>query len=66
MDEIMHIIKKTSKIKASKLICDECSESVNAVVSLGEDPDTESRTACICVDCLKDAMYLMEQYYTSS
>jgi hypothetical protein len=30
----------------------------DAVVQLGEEPEYESRTACICFSCLKDALKL--------
>ena len=42
----------------SRLDCDECGERADAVVQLGQEPDYESRTACICLDCLKKAVTL--------
>lgn len=34
------------------LRCDECSEEVDELVELGEEPDYESRTANVCKSCL--------------
>lgn len=45
----------------TSLRCNECEQEVNAVVQLGEEPDYESRTACICFDCLEKAMQLKSQ-----
>lgn len=35
----------------TRLDCDECQREVDWLVRLGEAPDYESRTACICKDC---------------
>lgn len=40
----------------TELSCDECDESVDAVIVLGQEPDFESKTARICIECLKKAM----------
>lgn len=40
------------------LCCDECENDVNAVVELGQEPDYESRTARVCLDCVKNALSL--------
>lgn len=42
----------------TSLKCDECNREVQAVVQLGQEPDYESATACICVDCLSEAVKL--------
>ena len=36
--------------------CDECGEARPVVVRLGQEPDYESRTAHICVPCLRAAI----------
>jgi hypothetical protein len=38
--------------------CDECGTQGIEVVELGEEPDYESSTACICKDCLRRALSL--------
>lgn len=40
----------------TNIYCDECNESVLKVIQLGEEPDYESSTACICKPCLLKAM----------
>jgi hypothetical protein len=40
--------------------CNECNKDLLAVVELGEDPDIESRTARICLDCLNKAVDLFK------
>jgi len=47
----------------TRMICDECSEEVETLVVVGEEPGYESRTACICPDCLKKATKLAEEPY---
>ncbi len=36
--------------------CDECGATVDGLVQLGEAPDYESSTACICLNCLEKAV----------
>lgn len=36
--------------------CDECEKDSDLVVQLGEDPDYESNTAFICLECLRSAL----------
>jgi len=38
--------------------CDECGQSKDAVVRVGEEPDYESSTAFVCRDCLSEALGL--------
>jgi len=38
--------------------CDECGEDVEVTVMVGEEPDYESRTASICINCLNKAVEL--------
>ncbi len=38
--------------------CDECDKDVYATVQLGQEPDYESATANICLDCLNKAIAL--------
>ncbi len=39
--------------------CNECGESKDAVVRVGEEPDYESSTAFVCRDCLSEALGLV-------
>jgi hypothetical protein len=41
--------------------CHECGANGGPVVQLGEEPDYESSTACICPSCLNKALYLGER-----
>lgn len=36
--------------------CNECDQLVDRVVQLGEEPDYESRTAYVCIECLQKAL----------
>jgi hypothetical protein len=36
--------------------CDECEESFDTVIEVGQEPDYESRTATLCIDCLSTAV----------
>jgi hypothetical protein len=40
--------------------CNECGERSWEVVQLGEEPDFESATACICEGCLRKALKLIK------
>ena len=40
----------------TSIYCNECNESVLKAIQLGEEPDYESSTACICKPCLLKAM----------
>lgn len=42
----------------TRIECDECGKEVEAYVQLGEEPDYESSTACICFPCLEKAVAL--------
>lgn len=44
----------------TQLHCDGCDEYVNAVVTLGQEPDYESRTADVCRDCFDAALTLFD------
>lgn len=39
-----------------RVTCDECEKTVDAVMQLGQPPDYESKTACVCLDCLQKAV----------
>jgi len=39
--------------------CDECGEDKDVLIQLGQEPDYESSTACICLNCLKKALKLI-------
>ncbi len=36
--------------------CDECGQNAAVLVQVGQEPDYESRTACVCVSCLRMAL----------
>lgn len=57
-DEVANIIGNRSWI-SDKFCCDDCRNSVNDVVELGEEPKDKSRTIRICKDCLRKALYLI-------
>ena len=40
----------------TSLECDECNEQVDVIIRLGQEPDNDSSTACICVNCLNLAI----------
>lgn len=48
-DEIDKIIGNGSW---TRLTCDECGEDKEAVIQMGQEPDYESHTACVCWNCL--------------
>ena len=65
--ELLRIEKPLTEARAIEILghsswtslkCDECNREVQAVVQLGQEPDYESATACICVDCLNEAVKL--------
>lgn len=39
-----------------RLSCDECGKEVKEIVIVGEEPDYESNTAHMCLDCLQKAV----------
>jgi hypothetical protein len=40
--------------------CDECNKEVDIAIQLGEEPNYESATALICIDCLKKSIKLFK------
>jgi hypothetical protein len=40
----------------TRIDCDECNQRVSVAVSLGAEPDWDSDTATICVECLGKAI----------
>lgn len=55
--EVAEIIGNSSW--ARKRACNECGQETWGVVELGEPPDYESATACVCRDCLHAALRLL-------
>ncbi len=45
----------------TNLKCDECGIDVEAIIVVGQEPDYESRTASLCLECLTKAALLMRQ-----
>ncbi len=39
-------------------ICEECEKDCDILIQLGEEPDYESATVCVCKDCLNKAIDL--------
>lgn len=55
-DDVERIVRNTSW---TTITCGECGEKKpDVIMELGEEPDYESSTAYICVDCLKKALKL--------
>ena len=52
-DDIYAIIGNDSW---TTLKCHECDHDVTAIVQVGEEPDYESHTANLCIDCAKKAV----------
>lgn len=55
--DVAAIIGNTSWVEPQT--CDECGAKTWDVVQLGEEPDYESATACVCADCLRKALALI-------
>lgn len=43
----------------TRLTCDECKRDVKAVAQLGDEPDYESSTVLLCVDCAVQTLELL-------
>jgi hypothetical protein len=43
----------------TSLRCDECLAYVGEIIQVGEEPDYESATACLCSVCLRKAYQLL-------
>ena len=56
-DQVAEIIGNSSW--ARERACHECGKEAWDVVELGEQPDYESATACVCRDCLHAALRLL-------
>jgi hypothetical protein len=44
----------------TRLKCDECGKEVQATIEVGQEPDYESATANLCIDCLRKALEKFE------
>jgi hypothetical protein len=48
----------------TRIRCHECKkDDVKVAVQLGEEPDYESSTATICVECLRDALRMSDDTF---
>lgn len=56
-EEVAEIIGNSSW--ARERACDECGKETWELVEIGEPPDYESSTACVCRDCLHDSLQLL-------
>lgn len=45
----------------TRITCNECRKDTDWVMRLGEEPDYESETACLCKSCIQKAASLMEK-----
>ena len=54
-EDVQRIIGDTAWIPG----CNECGKKSCDVVRVGEEPDYESETAYICLDCAKEALQLL-------
>lgn len=45
--------------------CDECGTPSESIIELGEEPDTDSHTARICLECLHKAVAVLTQPATA-
>lgn len=55
----LDIVKAMGSNSWTRIVCDECNEEVDAIVTLGEEPDYESATADICKNCLIKALEMI-------
>ena len=58
-DDVDRIIGNDSWTRLGE--CDECDQQKSVLVQVGEEPDYESHTATICVDCLQAALALVNE-----
>lgn len=57
-EDIYNIIGNRSWTRQT---CSECSRDVSAVVRVGEEPDYESATAYLCLDCAEKVIVLLKK-----
>lgn len=57
-EDVVAIIGNNSWIECK---CNQCWRDVDAIVSVGEEPDYESRTADLCRDCVLLALMAFEE-----
>lgn len=43
----------------TRLSCEQCDKEVDTLVQVGQEPDYESRTASLCLDCIRAAVALL-------
>jgi hypothetical protein len=53
-DDVDRVIGNKSWTEVGE--CDECRKASEALIMLGEEPDYDSHTAYICINCLQSAM----------
>lgn len=50
----------------TRLVCNECNKEVDAILTVGEEPDYESHTADLCMDCVRKAFsFANDPHHTS-
>ena len=47
----------------TRVTCDECGAEPECVVEIGQEPDYESSTAHVCLDCLQSAVALLAPHH---
>lgn len=41
--------------------CGECNEDKQSIIVVGEEPDYDSATACLCLNCVEGALKLLQR-----
>lgn len=47
----------------TRVTCDECGAEQECVIEIGQEPDYESSTAHVCLDCLQSAVALLAPHH---
>lgn len=58
-EDVAKIIGNASWV--CKKRCHECGERHDTVIEVGEEPDYESATACLCAGCVREALRIVER-----
>ena len=54
VDEV--IARHSSSTGYTEVLCNQCGRDVDATIIVGESSDTDSRTASVCLSCLRDSL----------
>lgn len=50
----------------TELQCHQCGKDVKAVVEVGQEPDYESHTALLCIDCIRKDFQVLKGYHAKT